>query len=65
VDERIVGHKPKSLGHAEAAALPLTTITAYKAFFDRLGGVVTLTQIESFLPTIANFAMNVFNDLVQ
>ena len=37
VDERIVGRKPKSLSHAEAAALPLTTITAYEAFFDRLG----------------------------
>lgn len=37
VDERIVGHKPSSLSHAEAAALPLTTITAYEAFFDRLG----------------------------
>jgi len=37
VDERIVGHKPVSLSHAEAAALPLTTITAYEAFFDRLG----------------------------
>ena len=37
VDERIVGRKPVSLGHAEAAALPLTTITAYEAFFDRLG----------------------------
>lgn len=37
VDERIVGIKPKSLGFAEAAALPLTTITAYEAFFDRLG----------------------------
>ena len=36
VDERIVGHKPKSLSHAETAALPLTTITAYEAFFDRL-----------------------------
>jgi NADPH:quinone reductase len=36
VDERIVGHKPTSLSHAEAAALPLTTITAYEAFFDRL-----------------------------
>jgi NADPH2:quinone reductase len=36
VDERIVGAKPKSLSHAEAAALPLTTITAYEAFFDRL-----------------------------
>ncbi|CAN5277240.1 zinc-binding alcohol dehydrogenase family protein [soil metagenome] len=37
VDERIVGVKPKSLSFAEAAALPLTTITAYEAFFDRLG----------------------------
>lgn len=37
VDERIVGGKPSSLSHAEAAALPLTTITAYEAFFDRLG----------------------------
>lgn len=37
VDERIVGHKPKTLNHAQAAALPLTTITAYEAFFDRLG----------------------------
>lgn len=36
VDERIVGHKPKSLSFAEAAALRLTTITAYEAFFDRL-----------------------------
>ncbi|RLJ40974.1 zinc-binding alcohol dehydrogenase family protein [Litoreibacter meonggei] len=37
VDERIAGYKPASLSHAEAAALPLTTITAYEAFFDRLG----------------------------
>lgn len=37
VDERIVGHKPKTLSFAEAAALPLTTITAYEAMFDRLG----------------------------
>ena len=37
VDERIVGFKPKRLDFAEAAALPLTTITAYEAFFDRLG----------------------------
>jgi len=37
VDERIVGFKPKSLSFAESAALPLTTITAYEAFFDRLG----------------------------
>lgn len=37
VDERIVGAKPETLSFAEAAALPLTTITAYEAFFDRLG----------------------------
>ncbi len=37
VDERIVGRKPATLSFAEAAALPLTTITAYEAFFDRLG----------------------------
>ncbi|MGI9524959.1 MAG: zinc-binding alcohol dehydrogenase family protein [Hyphomicrobiaceae bacterium] len=37
IDERIVGRKPKRLSHAEAAALPLTAITAYEAFFDRLG----------------------------
>jgi NADPH2:quinone reductase len=36
VDERIVGHKPRSLGFAEAAALPLTAITAWEALFDRL-----------------------------
>lgn len=36
VDERIVGDKPKSLSHAEAAALPLTTITAWEALFDKL-----------------------------
>jgi NADPH2:quinone reductase len=37
VDERIVGHKPKSLSFAEAAALPLTTITAWEVLFDRIG----------------------------
>ncbi|MFF0948767.1 zinc-binding alcohol dehydrogenase family protein [Rhizobium leguminosarum] len=36
VDERIVGGKPKSLDFAAAAALPLTSITAYEALFDRL-----------------------------
>lgn len=36
VDERIVGHKPRTLGFAEAAALPLTTITAWEMLFDRL-----------------------------
>ena len=36
VDERIVGNKPRSLGFAQAAAIPLTAITAWEAFFDRL-----------------------------
>jgi zinc-binding alcohol dehydrogenase family protein len=36
VDERIVGPKPQSLGNAEAAALPLTAITAWEALFHRL-----------------------------
>ncbi|GBQ91375.1 zinc-dependent alcohol dehydrogenase [Acetobacter nitrogenifigens DSM 23921 = NBRC 105050] len=37
VDERIVGHKPKSLDWAQAAALPLTAITAWELLFTRLG----------------------------
>lgn len=36
VDERIVGRKPSTLSHAEAAALPLTAITAWEALFDKL-----------------------------
>jgi zinc-binding alcohol dehydrogenase family protein len=36
VDERIVGFKPKSIGYGEAAALPLTTLTAYEGMFDRM-----------------------------
>ena len=36
VDERIAGHKPTSLSDSEAAALPLTAITAWEMLFDRL-----------------------------
>lgn len=36
VDERIAAHAPASLDDAQAAALPLTTITAYELLFDRL-----------------------------
>ncbi|HTH11824.1 MAG TPA: zinc-binding alcohol dehydrogenase family protein, partial [Acidovorax sp.] len=39
VDERIVGHAPQSLDDAEAAALPLTAITAWELLFDRLSVV--------------------------
>lgn len=36
VDERLVGHAPKSLDVADAAALPLVSLTAWEALFDRL-----------------------------
>ena len=39
VDERIVGKKPRTLSFAQAAALPLTSITAWELLFDRLGAV--------------------------
>lgn len=37
VDERLAGPKPASLTMAEAAALPLTAITAWELMFDRIG----------------------------
>lgn len=37
VDERIVAHKPASLDFAQAAALPLTALTAWELLFDRMG----------------------------
>ncbi len=37
VDERIVGRKPANLTFPEAAALPLTTITAWELMFERMG----------------------------
>src|SRR5581483_497567 len=37
VDERIAGPKPRGLSFEEAAAMPLTTITAWEALFDRMG----------------------------
>lgn len=36
VDHRLVGRMPKGLSFADAAALPLTAITAYEALFERL-----------------------------
>jgi len=35
VDDRIAGHKPKTLSFAQAAALPLTALTAWEMLFDR------------------------------
>ncbi|MET0616422.1 MAG: zinc-binding alcohol dehydrogenase family protein [Luteibacter sp.] len=37
VDERLVGRKPSTLSMAEAAALPLTAVTAWELMFDRMG----------------------------
>lgn len=37
VDERIAGHMPASLTFEQAAALPLTSVTAWESLFDRLG----------------------------
>lgn len=37
VDERLVGAKPASLDAAQAAAMPLTSLTAWELLFDRLG----------------------------
>jgi NADPH2:quinone reductase len=39
VDERIVGKKPRTLSFAQAAALPLTSLTAWELLFDRLGAL--------------------------
>ena len=36
VDERLVGRKPSTLDFAEAAALPLTTLTAWELLFQRM-----------------------------
>ena len=36
VDERLVGRKPATLDFAEAAALPLTTLTAWELLFQRM-----------------------------
>ncbi len=36
VDERIVGRKPRNLSFEQAAAMPLTTLTAWEVMFDRM-----------------------------
>ncbi|WP_026963137.1 zinc-binding alcohol dehydrogenase family protein [Alicyclobacillus herbarius] len=49
VDERIVGRKPKRLNFAEAAALPLTTLTAWEGLFEHLGVAKSGMQGEPIL----------------
>ncbi|MEM9941494.1 MAG: zinc-binding alcohol dehydrogenase family protein [Planctomycetota bacterium] len=49
VDESIVGKKPKSLGFAEAAGMPLTSITAWELLFDSLAFEENSGEGESIL----------------
>jgi zinc-binding alcohol dehydrogenase family protein len=44
MDERIVGHMPQSLSFEQAAALPLTAVTAWESLFDRLGIALDVAQ---------------------
>ena len=53
VDERIVGRKPKSLSFEEAAAMPLTTITAWEALYDRLSMYSDTIKRKAALPEIS------------
>jgi NADPH:quinone reductase-like Zn-dependent oxidoreductase len=52
VDERIVGRKPKSLSFEEAAAMPLTTITAWEALYDRLSLYPDTIREKTALPPL-------------
>lgn len=49
VDERIAARKPKSLSFAEAAALPLTTLTAWEMLFDRFGIIRDRSRSDTLL----------------
>jgi NADPH:quinone reductase len=53
VDERIVGRKPKSLSFEEAAAMPLTTITAWESLYDRLSLYSDTIRRKTVLPAIS------------
>jgi len=37
VDERIVAHRPRTLSHCDAAAIPLTALTAWEALVENMG----------------------------
>lgn len=49
IDERIVGYKPKNLTNAEAAAIPLTGLTAWESIFDRIKVRPKIDQGKSIL----------------
>ena len=64
VDERIVGRTPVSLSDAEAAALPLTAITAWEGLFDRLR-ISRNKDAEKTLLIIRDFINYYESDLIQ
>jgi zinc-binding alcohol dehydrogenase family protein len=64
VDERIVGRRPASLSASEAAALPLTAITAWELLFDRIGVPLGSTTHDGAL-LIINGAGGVGSILIQ
>ncbi len=63
VDEALVGHKPQSLSHAQAASLPLTTLTAWELLFDSFGVRQEESRGESIL--IVGAAGGVGSMLIQ
>lgn len=63
VDERIVGSKPESLFAADAAALPLTAVTAWELLFDRLQAPRAASESASLL--VVGAAGGVGSILVQ
>lgn len=65
VDERLVGHKPKTLSDAEAAALPLTAITAWELLFDRLQLDQPARQYQQKVLLISGAAGGVGSVMVQ
>ncbi|TRX52746.1 zinc-binding alcohol dehydrogenase family protein [Thalassomonas sp. M1454] len=68
VDERIVGQKPKSLSNSEAAAIPLTAITAWELLFERLAikqKLPNLTESSNDILLIVGAAGGVGSILVQ
>jgi NADPH:quinone reductase len=65
VDERIVGKKPGNLSFTEAAALPLTTITAWEALFEKLGIESNSTQNQNSTILIINGAGGVGSIAIQ
>lgn len=64
VDERIVGPMPRRLDFAQAAALPLTSITAWELLFDRLGVVPNKRHTDGVL-LVVGAAGGVGSILVQ